>query len=138
MRSAAGIQPVKLGCAICDANFGTFSGFFGTDFTCNMGHVGLWDSIRISAPFLPHPFPSTLILRLRSVDTPEVGWCATCSEQSQFATNNELQQRTTRIQLDRWDKYGGRVLGDVLYIATSDRLVVGSGFGPALGRARSV
>ena len=43
------------------------------------------DSIKISAPFLPHPLPSTLILRLRGVDTPEVGWRASCSEESQFA-----------------------------------------------------
>jgi endonuclease YncB( thermonuclease family) len=86
------------------------------------------DSIKISAPFLPHPLPSTLILRLRGVDTPEVGWRASCSEESQFATmatngtEGWLQQRTTRIQLDRWDKYGGRVLGDVIDIHTSERL----------------
>ena len=86
------------------------------------------DSIKISAPFLPHPLPSTLILRLRGIDTPEVGWRASCSEESQFATmatngtEGWLQQRTTRIQLDRWDKYGGRVLGDIIDIVTSERL----------------
>jgi endonuclease YncB( thermonuclease family) len=86
------------------------------------------DSIRISAPFLPQPLPSTLILRLRGVDTPEMGWRASCPEESQLATTatngtaSWLQQRTTRIELARWDKYGGRVLGDIIDTKTSERL----------------
>jgi endonuclease YncB( thermonuclease family) len=86
------------------------------------------DSIRISAPFLPQPLPDTLILRLRGVDTPEMGWRASCPEESQFAitatngTASWLQQRTTRIEFARWDKYGGRVLGDVIDAKTSERL----------------
>ena len=86
------------------------------------------DSIRISAPFLPAPLPDTLILRLRGVDTPEVGWRAGCAEESQLAaiakngTRGWLQQRTTHIQFDRWDKYGGRVLGDVIDSDTSESL----------------
>ena len=104
------------------------------------------DSIRISAPFLPTPLPDTLILRLRGVDTPEVGWRAGCAEESQLAaiakngTRAWLQQRTTHIQFDRWDKYGGRVLGDVIDSDTWERLTdwlltVGLGL-PYNGRTR--
>lgn len=103
-----------------------FSGLFSNEPTV-LGVLD-GDSIRISAPFLPHPLSNTLILRLRGVDAPEMGWRAGCTEESEFAvlasngSKRWIRQRSMRIELTQWDKYGGRVLGDVIDINTSERL----------------
>lgn len=77
------------------------------------------DSIRITAPFLPPELGKTLILRVRGVDTPEKGLRAKCSaervkshEALRF-TKEFIKSGKPEIILFKWDKYGGRVIGDI-------------------------
>ena len=81
------------------------------------------DTIEILAPFLPNALGSTLKVRILGVDTPERGWRAQCEterelaeEATKFVTSmvyGETWKPKTFIELDGWDKYGGRVLGQM-------------------------
>lgn len=79
------------------------------------------DSIRITAPFLPAPLQPQLILRLVGVDAPEQGWRAGCAAEAEaaLAATNVTQAWVVAhpdavVRFDRWDKFGGRVLGDLV------------------------
>lgn len=79
------------------------------------------DTVEIDAPFLPVELRQVLRVRLIDIDTPEKGSLAKCDLERQRA---EAATRFTQMQVARakrhkvvfvkWDKYGGRVLGDVL------------------------
>ena len=79
------------------------------------------DTVAFRAPFLPDPLKKELSIRVFGVDTPEKGHRAQCESENargQAAsafTKNAIAQATQRqIILMDWDKYGGRVLGDVI------------------------
>ena len=79
------------------------------------------DTVAFHAPFLPDPLKKELSIRVFGVDTPEKGHRAQCESENargQAAsafTKNAIAQATQRqIVLMSWDKYGGRVLGDVI------------------------
>jgi endonuclease YncB( thermonuclease family) len=79
------------------------------------------DTVVISAPFLPAPLKPELAVRIYGVDTPEKGHRAKCpqeNEKAQLASRytTQLIQQGNRIQviLYSWDKFGGRVLGDII------------------------
>jgi len=79
------------------------------------------DTLTIEALYLPKPLKPELKLRLIGVDTPEKGHRAQCeSEKNQAAKAKEFVEQkinngmVKKIRLDSWDKYGGRVLGDVI------------------------
>ena len=79
------------------------------------------DTVAFQAPFLPAPLKPELSIRVFGVDTPEKGHRAQCPSEDargQAATaftKKMVEQATTRqVVLMSWDKYGGRVLGDVL------------------------
>ena len=79
------------------------------------------DTLVIEAPYLPAPLKPELKLRIMNVDTPEKGHRAQCeSEKNQAAKAKEFVEQKInngidkKIRLDSWDKYGGRVLGDVI------------------------
>lgn len=79
------------------------------------------DTVEIDAPFLPVELRQVLRVRLIDIDTPEKGSLAKCDLERQ---RSEAATRFTQMQVARakrhevvfvrWDKYGGRVLGDVL------------------------
>ena len=79
------------------------------------------DTIVFAAPWLPHPLKPELALRISGIDTPESGFRAKCqSERDRAAVASEFvigaittAQEHKLVLLD-WDKYGGRVLGDLL------------------------
>lgn len=77
------------------------------------------DTIRISADFLPPTLGNTLLLRIDGVDTPEKGYLAKCQREQDAskiateATRKFVEQGHPRVILHKWDKYGGRVLGDI-------------------------
>ena len=80
------------------------------------------DSIRVTAHYLPAPLSPHLILRLFGVDAPETGWRALCPEEAEAGRRaTEASRAWLRDHLDatvvlrRWDKYGGRVLGDLVH-----------------------
>ena len=94
------------------------------------------DTVAFQAPFLPQPLKKELSIRVFGVDTPEKGFRAKCpqeNERGQAATVftktaiNKAQKR--QVALLTWDKYGGRVLGDVLLDGVSLRmLLIQNGF----------
>lgn len=79
------------------------------------------DTVEISAPFLPVELKPVLKLRIFGIDTPEKGKLAKCvaeSAKSQQAMKYVIDliasAREVKVVLVKWDKYGGRVLGDVV------------------------
>ena len=83
------------------------------------------DTVVIAAPYLPPPFKQELAVRIYGVDTPEKGHRALCPQEaaaaekaSQFTkeTLNKAYKSNQQvlIELKEHDKYGGRVLGDVI------------------------
>ena len=93
------------------------------------------DTVAFRAPFLPAPLKPELSIRVFGVDTPEKGHRAQCPSEAQRGeaasafTKNAIAQATQRqIILMDWDKYGGRVLGDVLLNGQSLRgLLIANG-----------
>lgn len=94
------------------------------------------DTVVFQAPFLPPPLKKELAVRVYGVDTPEKGHRAKCQSEnergqaaSQFTKNRIQQAQKRQIVLMDWDKYGGRVLGDVLLDGQSLRmLLIQNGF----------
>lgn len=79
------------------------------------------DTVAFKASFLPAPLKPELSIRIYGVDTPEKGARAKCVSEDQRGkaasafTKSIVTQATKRqIVLYSWDKYGGRVLGDIL------------------------
>lgn len=78
------------------------------------------DTVQIVVPNLPVELGQTLNLRIYGVDTPEKGYRARCllentkSISSTKFTENAIASATLKqVRIIKWDKYGGRVLGDV-------------------------
>jgi micrococcal nuclease len=94
------------------------------------------DTIVIAAPFLPQPLKPELAVRIYGVDTPEKGFRGQCDSEKQrgeaasvFTKNlvNASQQR--QVVLYGWDKFGGRVLGDIILNGQSLRSqLIANGF----------
>jgi endonuclease YncB( thermonuclease family) len=86
------------------------------------------DTIVIAAPFLPAPLKPELAVRIFGVDTPEKGHRAQCPAEAQ---RGELASQYTKqlvssgqkfqVVLYGWDKFGGRVLGDIVVNGQSVR-----------------
>lgn len=79
------------------------------------------DTVEFDAPFLPRELKQTLRLRVEGVDTPEKGRLAKCDRERDLAerATRFTQQQVARakkhqIVIIGWDKYGGRVIGDLL------------------------
>ena len=86
------------------------------------------DTIVIAAPFLPAPLKPELAVRIFGVDTPEKGHRAQCAQEDQKAqlaskwtTQLIAQGGKIQVTLYAWDKFGGRVLGDILVNGQSVR-----------------
>lgn len=78
------------------------------------------DTVEIAVGFLPAPLPPKLSIRVLGVDTPEKAPRAKCDAEADKAKiasafTKEAVALATEIdvQIKTWDKYGGRVLGDV-------------------------
>lgn len=94
------------------------------------------DTVAFQANWLPDPLKKELSIRVFGVDTPEKGFRAKCpaeDQRGQAATQftkdtiNKAQKR--QIVIMDWDKYGGRVLGDVLLDGQSLRMMlISNGF----------
>ena len=94
------------------------------------------DTVVIAAPFLPAPLKPELAVRVYGVDTPEKGFRGQCDSEKQrgeaataFTKSliNASQQR--QVILYGWDKFGGRVLGDIILNGQSLRSqLIANGF----------
>ena len=82
-------------------------------------HVIDGDTVKIKASFLPPELGQTLNLRILGVDTPEKGFRAKCNKEREMGhratqfTREFVSQGKPIVRLVKWDKYGGRVLGDI-------------------------
>ena len=79
------------------------------------------DTVVIAAPFLPPPLKQELAVRIYGVDTPEKGFRAQCPSEDQrgqaatkFTTAAVAKSTKRQVILYGWDKFGGRVLGDII------------------------
>lgn len=79
------------------------------------------DTVEIQASWLPPELKQSLLLRIEGIDTPEKGHRAKCVQEAvdslkaKFFLEKELQKsKTTTVVIKKWDKYGGRVLGDII------------------------
>ena len=94
------------------------------------------DTVEFQAPFLPPPLKPVLSIRVYGVDTPEKGFRAQCpSEAARGAAATEFTKKAIANSKERyvtlmsWDKYGGRVLGDVYLDGQSLRaLLIQNGY----------
>lgn len=94
------------------------------------------DTVAFKADFLPAPLKKELSIRVYGVDTPEKGFRAKCPSEDQrgqaataFTKEIVTVAKKRQIILYDWDKYGGRVLGDVILDGYSLRsLLISKGF----------
>jgi endonuclease YncB( thermonuclease family) len=108
----------------------------GATYDAQILRVSDGDTIVISAPFLPAPLKPELAVRIYGVDTPEKGHRAQCPSEndrglaaSKFTTNAVAKSVKRQVVLYGWDKFGGRVLGDILLDGQSLRsMLIANGF----------
>lgn len=108
----------------------------GVTYDAQILKVSDGDTIVIAAPFLPQPLKPQLAVRIYGVDTPEKGFRAKCPQEdergklaSKFTTNAVAKSVKRQVVLYDWDKFGGRVLGDILLDGVSLRtMLIANGF----------
>lgn len=79
------------------------------------------DTVVFEAPFMPAPLKPQLSLRILGVDTPEKGARAACPAEAEaalkasaFTKNLVANAKSIKVELKEHDKFGGRVLGDLI------------------------
>ncbi len=79
------------------------------------------DTVVVQANYLPKPLRPEIAVRIYGVDTPEKGFRAKCKEEDDrghaataFTTAAVKASAKRQVALIEWDKYGGRVLGDII------------------------
>lgn len=108
------------------------------------------DTVEFKADFMPDPLPKKLSIRVLGVDTPEKGHRAKCPQEdalgqaaSKFTKdtlNNAIKAgQPIYVELQKHDKYGGRVLGDVIINNQRlSQLLIANGYArPYHGEAKS-
>jgi endonuclease YncB( thermonuclease family) len=100
----------------------------GVTYDAQILRVSDGDTIVIAAPFLPAPLKPELAVRIYGVDTPEKGHRAQCPGEAQrgemasaFTKQAVASTQKHQVTLYGWDKFGGRVLGDIVLNGTSLR-----------------
>jgi endonuclease YncB( thermonuclease family) len=100
----------------------------GVTYDAQIIRVSDGDTIVISAPFLPAPLKPELAVRVFGVDTPEKGFRGQCDSEkargeaaSEFTKNAVKNTKKHQVILYSWDKFGGRVLGDMILDGVSLR-----------------
>ena len=94
------------------------------------------DTVAFRADFLPAPLKQELSIRVYGVDTPEKSWRAECEseaawgERASQVTKDQLNGATKlQVAIYKWDKFGGRVLGDIIIDGRSLRyMLIDNGF----------
>ena len=89
------------------------------------------DTVAFAADWLPKPLKPELSIRVYGVDTPEKGFRAQCEKEkalgeaaTKFTKDAVAKATKKQISLIDWDKYGGRVLGDVILDGKSLRFML--------------
>jgi endonuclease YncB( thermonuclease family) len=103
------------------------------------------DTVEIEATFLPKELGSKLHVRVLGVDTPEKGFLAKCPQENElslkakdFTHDKIASAKEVLIDIKKWDKYGGRVLGDIFIDGKSlTNLLIENNFGvPYYGKKK--
>ena len=108
----------------------------GVTYDAQIVRVNDGDTVVIAAPFLPLPLKPELAVRIYGVDTPEKGHRAQCPSEDQrgqaatvFTKNLVAKSIKRQVTLYGWDKFGGRVLGDMILDGQSLRsMLIQNGF----------
>lgn len=108
----------------------------GVVYDAQIVRVNDGDTVVIAAPFLPKPLKPELAVRIFGVDTPEKGFRAKCPQEDQrgqaataFTKNAVANSQQRQVVLYDWDKFGGRVLGDLILNGQSLRAaLIANGF----------
>jgi len=100
----------------------------GVTYEANIIRVTDGDTVVIAAPYLPAPLKPEIAVRIFGVDTPEKGFRGQCDSEKQrgeaasvFTKNAINSTQKHQVVLYGWDKFGGRILGDVLLNGVSLR-----------------
>ena len=103
----------------------------GVTYDAQIVRVNDGDTVVIAAPFLPAPLKPELAVRVFGVDTPEKGFRAQCpSEDARGQAATEFTKKAVsasnqrQVVLYGWDKFGGRVLGDIILNGQSLRTML--------------
>lgn len=108
----------------------------GVTYDANILRANDGDTVVIAAPFLPQPLKPELAVRVYGVDTPEKGFRAKCPSEdskgqaaSKFTKDLIAGSQKRQVTLYAWDKFGGRVLGDIILDGKSLRsALIANGF----------
>jgi endonuclease YncB( thermonuclease family) len=103
----------------------------GVTYDAQIVRINDGDTVVIAAPFLPAPLKPELAVRVFGVDTPEKNHLAKCESEKQrglaateFTKKMVSQSQQRQVVLYSWDKFGGRVLGDILLNGQSLRMML--------------
>jgi endonuclease YncB( thermonuclease family) len=94
------------------------------------------DTVAFEANFLPEPLKKELSVRIYGVDTPEKGFRAKCESENtkglaatEFTKKSVASAKKIEVAIANWDKFGGRVLGDIILDGQSLRsLLIKNGY----------
>jgi len=94
------------------------------------------DTVAFEANFLPEPLKKELSIRVYGVDTPEKGFRAKCESENtkglaatEFTKKSIANAKKIEVAIANWDKFGGRVLGDIILDGQSLRsLLIKNGY----------
>lgn len=108
----------------------------GVTYDAQIVRINDGDTVVIAAPFLPAPLKPELAVRVFGVDTPEKGFRAQCPQEDQrgqmataFTKQAVASSQKRQVVLYGWDKFGGRVLGDIILDGKSLRqALIANGF----------
>ena len=100
----------------------------GVTYDAKILRVSDGDTVVIAAPYLPAPLKPQLAVRIYGVDTPEKGHRAQCPKEAAAAERASAWTKTLvtngkqhQVILYKWDKFGGRVIGDIIVDGQSVR-----------------
>ena len=78
------------------------------------------DTVEVDIEIIPAPF-NKIKIRIFGVDTPEKGWRGQCEKEklagkkaTEFTTKLMESSTNKEFVFMKWDKFGGRILGDVI------------------------
>ena len=108
----------------------------GVTYDAQIVRINDGDTVVIAAPFLPAPLKPELAVRIYGVDTPEKGFRAQCPQEdargkaaTEFTKSAIEASQKRQVVLYNWDKFGGRVLGDIILDGKSLRQgLIANGF----------
>ncbi|NBX51879.1 thermonuclease family protein [bacterium] len=117
----------------------------GVTYDANILRASDGDTVVVEALWVPAPIKKEVAVRIFGVDTPEKSFRAKCPAedakgQAASAFTKDLIAKSTKKQyvLYDWDKFGGRVLGDIILDGKSLReQLINNGFArPYFGDAK--